>query len=385
MKRDPVLVLRAQRAAAALELAWDRYRRVHGLGPEPLPQLSSYVGYSFEEPDGQPRVVFGVAADEAEHLAAVLQDHDCFCTVNAEAVPVRQNGTQRPARPTGELPAGGGRVRLPPQSQSAADGPAVADRRALPGTSRGALPPDSSLGQVRLISGVGLPTAEGPRDGSAPYGASAPPDAVPAASAMVPASATVPQLTMAPRHIVRTPVMQSPTAPAAAESAAVQVTPEVQAADPADTGQTGLVAFRPHPAPETYLDADSDTEFVDEPAATAEQAPGVAARSRADRHGMPWLPRQKRAGAHATRDATTSSRSAGSRGPGRQQDGKDGRSLSSMAADLVGWAANELPSQMSQRRSALPGGGSRRANGAATPPDDRSQQTNGWQSQDQVS
>ncbi|HEY9245045.1 MAG TPA: hypothetical protein VIP48_23850, partial [Streptosporangiaceae bacterium] len=36
--------------------------------------MSSYVGYSIEEPWGRPRVVFGVAAEDAERLAAFLED-----------------------------------------------------------------------------------------------------------------------------------------------------------------------------------------------------------------------------------------------------------------------------------------------------------------------
>ena len=59
--RDPDLILRAQRAATVLERAWDRWRTLHGSGATPPPPVSSYVGYSLEEPMGQPRVVFGVA------------------------------------------------------------------------------------------------------------------------------------------------------------------------------------------------------------------------------------------------------------------------------------------------------------------------------------
>ena len=71
---DPRLVSRAQRAATMLERAWKRWRSAHGLAAEPLPPVSSYVGYSIEEPWGRPRVVFGVAAEDAERLAAFLQD-----------------------------------------------------------------------------------------------------------------------------------------------------------------------------------------------------------------------------------------------------------------------------------------------------------------------
>jgi hypothetical protein len=82
--RDPDLVQRAERAAFALERAWDHWRTMHGFGSDPLPPVSSYVGYSLEEPWGQPRVVFGVDAEEAELLANLLDGHDCVGPVHAE-------------------------------------------------------------------------------------------------------------------------------------------------------------------------------------------------------------------------------------------------------------------------------------------------------------
>ena len=82
--RDPDLVKRAERAATALERAWIHWRTMHGLGSDPLPPVSSYVGYSLEEPWGQPRVVFGVGAEEAERLAAMLDGHDCVGPIHAE-------------------------------------------------------------------------------------------------------------------------------------------------------------------------------------------------------------------------------------------------------------------------------------------------------------
>ena len=66
--RDPDLVYRAERAAIALERAWSDWRVMHGAGTGPLPQITSYVGYSLTEPWGEPRVVLGVPADEAERL-----------------------------------------------------------------------------------------------------------------------------------------------------------------------------------------------------------------------------------------------------------------------------------------------------------------------------
>ena len=95
--RDPDLMQRADRAAGALEQAWERWRVMHGLGSEPLPPVSSYVGYSLEEPWGQPRVVFGLRADEAELLASMLDGHDCvgpiYATVSARPERRQADGT----------------------------------------------------------------------------------------------------------------------------------------------------------------------------------------------------------------------------------------------------------------------------------------------------
>src|SRR6185437_4668311 len=75
--RDPDLIARAQLAASALEGAWHRWRLVHGDVVDTMPAVSSYVGYSLHEPWGQPRVVFGLAAQDAEQLAALLERHGC--------------------------------------------------------------------------------------------------------------------------------------------------------------------------------------------------------------------------------------------------------------------------------------------------------------------
>jgi hypothetical protein len=97
--RDPELMQRADRAAIGLEEAWERWRAMHGLGSEPLPPVSSYVGYSLEEPWGQPRVVFGLRADEAELLASLLDGHDCVGPIYAEVStrPDRRRSVNGPA------------------------------------------------------------------------------------------------------------------------------------------------------------------------------------------------------------------------------------------------------------------------------------------------
>jgi len=75
--RDPELVARAQRAATRLESAWEQWRALHGLAVAPGQPVVSYVGYSLKEPRGEPRVVIGIDADEAEYLAEFLDRDDC--------------------------------------------------------------------------------------------------------------------------------------------------------------------------------------------------------------------------------------------------------------------------------------------------------------------
>jgi hypothetical protein len=71
--RDPELVARAQRAAARLESAWERWRALQGLGETLAQPVVGYVGYALSEPWGQPRAVIGFSADEAERLAEFLE------------------------------------------------------------------------------------------------------------------------------------------------------------------------------------------------------------------------------------------------------------------------------------------------------------------------
>jgi hypothetical protein len=75
--RDPELVARAQHAATRLESAWEQWRGLHGLAVAPAQPVVSYVGYSLKEPWGEPRVVIGIDADEAEFLAEFLDRDEC--------------------------------------------------------------------------------------------------------------------------------------------------------------------------------------------------------------------------------------------------------------------------------------------------------------------
>jgi hypothetical protein len=60
-------------------------RALHGLAVAPGQPVVSYVGYSLKEPWGEPRVVIGIDADEAEYLAEFLDRDEC-----------RQRGQQVP-------------------------------------------------------------------------------------------------------------------------------------------------------------------------------------------------------------------------------------------------------------------------------------------------
>jgi hypothetical protein len=87
--RDPELVARAHHAATRLEVAWEKWRALHGLALAPGQPVVSYVGYSLKEPWGEPRVVIGIDADEAEYLAEFL-DREC-----AERVQIPQQQVRR--------------------------------------------------------------------------------------------------------------------------------------------------------------------------------------------------------------------------------------------------------------------------------------------------
>jgi hypothetical protein len=100
--RDPELVARAERGARRLESAWERWRAQHGLAVAPGQPIVSYVGYSLTEPWGEPRVVIGIHADEAEYLADFLDRDD-----GAQLQLPRQQAVlaSSPAEGSGEYPA----------------------------------------------------------------------------------------------------------------------------------------------------------------------------------------------------------------------------------------------------------------------------------------
>jgi len=101
--RDPELVARAQRAATRLESAWEQWRALHGLAGAPGQPVVSYVGYSLKEPWGEPRVVIGIDADEAEYLAEFLDRDEC---VRSGQIPVQQPQVQPVPLQAGPLQSG---------------------------------------------------------------------------------------------------------------------------------------------------------------------------------------------------------------------------------------------------------------------------------------
>ena len=296
--RDPDLVVRAQRAAAELERAWDRWRTLHGLGTDPLPPVSSYVGYSLEEPWGQPRVVFGIDAREAEHLAALLDRHEF-------AGPIYAAVASRPGTLAGEEANGraadgnSGRVRVPTQAQAGAVQRETVQRETVQRemTTEPA-PPEALLTPLE---------PPGQRDNGQP----------------------------APR----------PAADAVAETPAADVgVPEADSEVPtaldgesSGGGQPGPVAFRPRHEPAADQDEGQEPDpLLDEPRPPADADQATATWTRAGRvPGGHALPRQKRAGA-----AKPSS---------GKQEAKDRAGLDAMAAELASWAAGELPGQASHR------------------------------------
>ncbi len=141
--RDPEMVARAGYAAARLEQAWERWRALHGLSGS-SDSLASYVGYSNQEPMGQPRVVIGVDAAEAEFFADFLEGHDCAAAGLGEAS----------ASPAAGLPPAG----LPVPGLPTA-GPSAAEVRPVNGSGR----PPINGSNSPLDSGSLYPPVSGPQ------------------------------------------------------------------------------------------------------------------------------------------------------------------------------------------------------------------------------
>ena len=349
--RDPDLVVRAQRAAEVLERAWDRWRTMHGMGAEPQPPVSSYVGYSQEEPMGQPRVVFGVAAEEAELLASLLERLEC-----TSPAAVRQEAA--PAAPVAGDPAARMQPASGPRQQIPAQGPADPPERLRPAGPGAAearpadLPREGMNGHGTL--GNWADDATGSGTGNRPNGATgdgagswlnstghAPGSQANLAAPMqrpAPAVQAVPPL----RSVM--PVMLAPAAPA------------VQAED----SQPGWAAISGYASPSVHAaatsasmaapgmaDQDGQARRAADPADRNGAALLAADRPRGHRHAQ--SARQRRAIAAAERDAVPPAKPpAAPQAASRRRDGREHRGVSTMAGDLAGWASGELPGQASR-------------------------------------
>jgi hypothetical protein len=318
--RDPDLVVRAQRAAEELERAWDRWRTMHGFGTDPLPPVSSYVGYSLEEPWGQPRVVFGIDAREAEQLTALLDQHDydgpIYAAVARPGPRPEEEANGRPAEP------GAGLLRVP--TQAPAGGPqresAPREKTAEPAPPETLLTPLEPPGRRdngrdgRRDNG-----RDGRRDNGRDNGG---PGWGPATD--TPAAAGRPA---------------EPGREAGRDGGSA-----ARDGEDAGDGPPALVAFRPRHDPPSHQDDDEEpgsflddpAPFLDDPAPSAEADQATVTWTRPGRvTGGHAMPRQKRGGA--------------AKPSGGKQEARDRAGLDAMAADLAGWAAGELPGQASHR------------------------------------
>jgi|SRR5579859_5113152 hypothetical protein len=97
--RDPELVARAERAAARLESAWERWRALQGMGETPAQPVVGYVGYALKEPWGQPRAVIGFSAEEAERLAELLERDSGWGTTDRGADPASRHVADQATKP----------------------------------------------------------------------------------------------------------------------------------------------------------------------------------------------------------------------------------------------------------------------------------------------
>ena len=374
--RDPDLVVRAQRAAAELERAWDRFRTAHGLGAEPLAAVSSYVGYSLEEPWGEPRVVFGVAAEEAEQLAALLNSHGCggrpdAATPAAQARPGRSATAQ--AGP-GQQPAAQAGPGQPPAWQAVPGQPAGPGQPAVaqaapgrPAAANGRLASLTAAAEIaRAAAGARLqvfahgPTA--PRENAAatlPV-ASGPGTATSSTATLSSATATpslrsataLRPVTPAPASVP--PPAPAPVLPAAAAAAAAPVPPPAPAPVPPATGETALPAFRPDSASLPGGGADLDPFPDEHRAAGGQPAVRRGGHRHAGGHPTQRSARPKRGSAAAEHDPLppvmqAAAGRAGAHGHDGNADACNadacGSGLAAMAGDLAGWASGELPGQ----------------------------------------
>jgi hypothetical protein len=329
---DPRLISRAQHAATLLERAWDRWRAAHGLAAEPLPPVSSYVGYSIEEPWGRPRVVFGVDAADAEKLAALL--HECAASPRVVEQPGSADGSMGGALPPPD--------RAPQQ---------VLDEVRVRIPAQGRTPEFNAARGQRRDAGQGA----GPLNGS--------------------------HLAEADAHSLDQILLgRFPDDAADIEDPAAADTGDLAAVDAG-----GLAAVTTHD--ETDDAAVTTHEDTRDPAAAGQGSHSEREHGPADKEPPEHGPADAK-----SPDGRAAEPAAGNQGAGPSHHG-DARAYASsvargvadtMAAELAGWAAGELPGQASARLAAWAtvggasarngadlgsGGGAEEVSGLGVPPD----------------
>jgi hypothetical protein len=368
--RDPDLVVRAQRAAAALEHAWDRWRSMHGLGAEPLPPISSYVGYSLEEPGGQPRVLFGVAAAEAEQLAAFLDRHDCAGPVYA-GLAALPGGQQQAAQFGARDRLGGGRVHVPAQ------GPASSERRQPDGQQHDGQQhdrqqPDGQHAQppgpleaaefFEAASRIGRPDEDSPQitaGEDAPVFRAAR-KAQTARQARAAAKARAAEPPAAESAGARE--MQAAGEALARAAHARPAEPETAAGQPAagaGADPEGFASLAPRWNPGQAAGQPASSVPAGEageagPAAGEPYQQYPAKGSRISRgHSLPRLARGKRAAGPQDQDLAAPPAAEPPSVPVRTPDNSDRKSLAAMAAEAARWASAEHPSEPAAEDTAV--------------------------------
>jgi hypothetical protein len=351
--RDPDLIVRAQRAATALESAWCHWRNVHGLTTEPAPTVSSYVGYSLDAPWGEARIVFGICAEEAEQLAVLLQGHDCFGPVHASvtARPIDGAGSAPPEDAAAQ-PGAAGWLHVPAPS------PASAGQQPLPASAVGSRHGDELAprhrGPARDPDGPSPLTAPRPPAGAevgTPI-ARAASRAVEAAQASlgVPAATAPSQTGPAQAGPARTETAR--TDPAWAETARTETARADSArAESAETGARPGGGPEPerrggeddHPGPEA-TDVFDAIEGPEAPEVVAFRLKRPAAVT--DYARLAPAPSADPGGTDDTVQTPSPGRTAAGRtAAGRAAASRDRVASAAVHADAATWAASEVPGQ----------------------------------------
>ncbi len=287
---DPEMVSRAHRAAAALEQAWERWRIRHGRTAGPMP-VSSYVGYSILEPRAHPRVVFGISADEAEILAALLDSHDSA----GSGLGPEPSARPRPAEngPGCPQPApADGAIGVPLPYQGSATTALPAGTAAAPGQPRPVRPAwADGAAQGEVAAAAGRSTAPGsrtrprrpytprpippPRSSGLPAGPGEEPPATPGALA------TPGEEPPATPGALATPGEERPVTPGAPANGLLP-------AQPSDGPDASQAAGQGVPAPMAELPGEDERPTaVVEPVAMATPDPGVSGAIAAQLTGWP--------------------------------------------------------------------------------------------------